>query len=64
MVAFHPLGPIQQIILCEKKNAIYFDLNMGCALTDLNHSAWYVHKVDLFQAFNEAGIKGLPRPVE
>lgn len=64
MVAFHPLGAIQQLMLCDKKNAIYFDLNVGCALTDLNHSAWYVHKVDLFQAFDEAGIKGLPRPVE
>lgn len=64
LVAFHPLGVIQQLKLCDKKNAIYFDLNVGCALTDLNHSAWYVHKVNLFQAFDEAGIKGLPRPAK
>ena len=41
---------------------IYFDLNMDCAITDLNRSAWSVHKVNLFTAFDEAGITGLPRP--
>lgn len=61
-VAFHPLGAINQQKLCDKKNAIYFDLNMDCVITDLNHSAWSVHKVNLFDAFDEAGITGLPRP--
>lgn len=61
-VAFHPLGAINQQKLCDKKNAIYFDLNMDCAITDLNQSAWSVHKVNLFEAFDEAGITGLPRP--
>lgn len=61
-IAFHTLGVVNQRKMCEKKNAIYFDLNVDCALTDLNHSAWYVHKVNLFEAFDEAGIKGLPRP--
>ena len=61
-VAFHPLGAINQKKLCDKKNAIYFDLNMDCAITDLNRSAWSVHKVNLFTAFDEAGITGLPRP--
>lgn len=61
-VAFHPIGLFPQKILCEKKYAIYFDLNMSCAITDLNHSAWSVHKVNLFEAFNEAGLMDLPQP--
>lgn len=61
-VAFHPIGVFQQKILCEKKYAIYFDLDMDCAITDLNHSAWSVHKVNLFKAFNEAGLGYLPHP--
>ena len=62
-VAFHPIGSIRQSILCEKKYAIYFDLDMDCAITDLNHSAWSVHKANLFEAFKEAGITYLPTPV-
>jgi len=62
-VAYHPLGFFPQSILCEKKNAVYFDLNMSCAVTDLNHSAWSVHKVNLFDAFKEAGITNLPMPI-
>ena len=61
-VAFQPVSAINQQLLCAKKNAIYFDLNMGCAITDLNFSAWSVHKVNLFEAFDEAGLTTLPRP--
>ena len=61
-VAFQPISVINQQLLCVKKNAIYFDLNMGCAITDLNVSAWSVHKVNLFEAFDEAGLTTLPRP--
>ena len=61
-VAFHTLGVINQKQMCEKKNAIYFDLNMDCAITDLNHSSWSVHKADLFEAFKEAGITTVPIP--
>lgn len=61
-VAFHPIEPIPQKILCDKKNAIYFDLTMDCAVTTLNHSAWSVHRVNLFEAFDEAGIANVPRP--
>ena len=32
------------------------------AITDLNFSAWSVHKVNLFEAFDEAGLTTLPRP--
>ena len=39
-IAFHPIAPLFQIKLCEKKNAIFFDLNMDCAVTDLNQCAW------------------------
>ena len=36
-IAFKPIAPIQQIKLCDKRNAVFFDLNMDCAITDLNH---------------------------
>ena len=62
-IAFKPIAPIQQIKLCDKRNAVFFDLNMDCAITDLNHSAWSVHKVNVFEAFKEAGILGIPMPV-
>lgn len=62
-IAFHPLGVFQQYLMSTKKNAIYFGLNLDCAITDLNHSGWYVRKANLFEAFDEAGIKNLPRPV-
>ena len=62
-IVFAPLGAIPQSVLCNKKNAVYFDLNMDCAITDLNHSAWSVHKANLFEAFDEAGYSSLPRPV-
>lgn len=61
-IAFQPIGPIRQQLLCTPKNAVYFDLDMDCAITDLNHSAWSVHKTDLFEAFREAGIYNLPMP--
>lgn len=39
-IVFNPIAPIQQQRLCDKRNAVFFDLNMDCAITDLNHSAW------------------------
>lgn len=62
-IAFKPIAPIQQVKLCEKRNAMFFGLNMDCAITDLNHSAWSVRKVNVFEAFKEAGIPGMPMPV-
>lgn len=62
-IAFKPIAPIQQIKLCDKRNAMFFGLNMDCAITDLNHSAWSVRKVNVFEAFREAGIPGMPMPV-
>jgi len=62
-IAFQPLVPIQQQKLCDKRNAIYLDLNMDCAITDLNHSAWSVHKVNVFEALDEAEIPGIPKPM-
>ena len=62
-IAFKPIVPIQQIKLCDKRNAMFFGLNMDCAITDLNHSAWSVRKVIVFEAFKEAGIPGIPMPV-
>ena len=62
-IAFKPIAPFFQIKMCSKKNALYFDLNMDCAVTDLNHSAWSVHKVNLFEAFEEADIPNMPSPL-
>lgn len=62
-IAFKPIAPIQQIKLCDKRNAMFFGLNMDCAITDLNHSAWSVRKINVFEAFKEAGIPGMPSPV-
>lgn len=62
-IAFKPIAPIQQLKLCDKRNAIFFGLNMDCAITDLNCSAWSVRKVNVFEAFKEAGIPGMPTPV-
>ncbi|MEG1926646.1 MAG: hypothetical protein RR415_12970 [Ruthenibacterium sp.] len=62
-IAFQPIASLQQKKLCDKRNAVFFDLNMDCAITDLNHSAWSVHKVNVFEALDEAGIPGIPRPV-
>lgn len=61
-VVFGTLSVFPQSKLCEKRNAVFFDLNMGCAITDLNRSAWSVHKTNLFEAFDEAGLGHLPRP--
>lgn len=62
-IAFKPIAPIQQIKLCDKRNAMFFGLNMDCAITDLNHSAWTIRKVNVFAACKEAGIPGIPMPV-
>lgn len=62
-IAFKPIAPIQQIKLCDKRNAMFFGLNMDCAITDLNQSAWSVRKINVFEAFKEAGIPGVPMPV-
>ena len=62
-IVFNPIVPIQQLKLCDKRNAVFFDLNMDCAVTDLNHSAWSVHKANVFEAFDEAQIPGIPRPM-
>jgi hypothetical protein len=62
-IVFQPLAPIQQQKFCDKRNAVFFDLNMDCAITDLNHSAWSVHKVNVFEALDEARVPGIPRPM-
>ena len=62
-IVFNPIAPFKQQKLCDKRNAVFFDLNMDCAITDLNHSAWSVHKTNLFEAFDEAGIPDMPRPM-
>jgi len=61
-IVFEPLAVFQQLLLCDKRNAVFFDLNMECAITDLNRSEWTVHRTNVFEAFDEAGITGIPRP--
>lgn len=62
-IAFKPIAPIQQIKLCDKRNAVFFGLDMDSPVTSLNHSAWSVHKANVFEAFKEAGIPGIPMPI-
>ena len=62
-IVFNPIAPVQQQKLCDRRNAVFFDLNMDCAITDLNHSAWSVHKTNLFEDFDEAGIPNMPKPM-
>lgn len=62
-VNFCPIKPFPQIKMCDRKAAVFFDLTMDCAITDLNLSAWSVHKVDLFEAFDVAGITNMPKPL-
>ena len=60
---------IFSIFSIECDDALRYDLDtlevidMDCAITDLNHSAWSVHKVNLFEAFDEAGMTNMPRPM-
>jgi hypothetical protein len=59
-VHFKIIRMFPQQLLCE--HCLDFDLNMDCYITDLNSSAWTVHKVDLFSAFESAGLKDMPKP--
>jgi len=61
-ISFCPIAVFPQHKLCKKSTSVYFDLNMECAITDLNHSAWSVHKVNLFEAFAIANLSNMPRP--
>lgn len=56
IIKFHPINLIQQVLLCSKNNAHFFDIDIDCAITDLNRSAWSVHKVNVFDAFDKAKI--------
>lgn len=55
-VVFNVISPIHHAVLCDKKNAVYFDLDMDSAITSLTYTAWSVHKTDLFEALDEAGV--------
>ena len=59
-VYFKIIRMFPQHLLCD--HCLDFDLNMDCAITDLNYSAWTVHKIDLFSAFESAGLKDMPKP--
>ena len=62
-IAFEPIQPFPQIKMCGKRAAVFFDLVMDCAITDLNHSAWSVHRANLFDAFKEVGLIDMPMPI-
>ncbi|WP_314094313.1 hypothetical protein [Selenomonas noxia] len=61
-ISFCPIAVFPQHKLCKKSTSVYFDLNMECAITDLNQSAWSVHKVNLFEAFAVADLSNMPKP--
>jgi len=56
-IVFETISPVSHSVLCEKRNSVFFDLNMECGITSLNRTEWTVHKTDLFEAFDEAGVK-------
>ena len=58
-IKFSPIEAFAQSKLSEK----VFNLKMDCDLTDLNRTAWSVHKVNLFDAFDEADIPNMPKPL-
>lgn len=60
-IYFRPLDAIPQRHLIQ--NYIDFGLNMSCAITDLNITAWSVRKLNLFEAFADTGLTNLRMPV-
>lgn len=61
-IVFEPIAVFPQEKMCEPLAAAYFGLTMNCCITTLNHTAWYVMQRNLFDAFREAGIEGMPGP--
>lgn len=59
-VLFEPLGTFPQCKMCEPRAAAFFGIDIGRGITTLNHSAWRVIQRDLFEAFRQAGIEGMP----
>lgn len=59
-IYFQPISFFAQQILNEC--SIDFGINTGSALTDLNKSRWYIKKVNLFEAFQDAHIN-VPGPL-
>lgn len=45
-----------------RENADAFGLCMDCARSDLNWCMWSVRNINLFEAFDKAGLSSLPRP--
>lgn len=61
-IIFEPIAVFPQAKMCEPLAAAYFGLTMDCSITTLNHTAWSVMQRNLFEAFKEAGIEGMPGP--
>lgn len=61
-IVFEPIAVFPQWKMCEPLAAAYFGLTMDCCITTLNHTAWSVMQRNLFDAFREAGIEGIPGP--
>ena len=60
-IYYTPLQMIPLRILCE--NPIDYGIDVDCALSDFNVTAWTVHKINLFEAFDDTGIRGVPTPM-
>lgn len=63
-VVFKPLLTFPQSILNDPVNAVFFNLRTDTPVRELNHSAWYVKQANIFEAFFQAGISGIPSPDE
>lgn len=60
-IYYKPLAMVPLHCFCE--NPVDYDVNVGCALSDFNISAWSVHKINLFEAFRDTGILNVPVPM-
>lgn len=61
-IVFEPIAVFPQSKMCEPLAAAYFGLTMDCYITTLNHTAWSVIQRNLFKAFEESSIEGMPGP--
>lgn len=53
-ISFQPIDFFPQHKL--NRYAVDFEINISCALTDLNKPRWYIKKINLFDAFRAAHI--------
>lgn len=61
-VLFEPIRVFPQAKMCAPRAAAFFGIDIACSITTLNRTAWHVMQRNLFEAFRQAGIEGMPGP--